>query len=109
MRRLHHLIALSAASGGALERGLEAICHGQAHPTKSGNCGTKARHAGAAALPAGPLTILKLPATAPPIVAGAQTHGLAIFHAADDRKVMVVQTGSNLPQASGLHYYLLLR
>lgn len=42
-------------------------------------------------------------------VNGAQTHGLAVFHAADDRKVMVVQTASNLPQASGLTYPLLLR
>lgn len=44
-----------------------------------------------------------------PTVGGAQSYGLAIFHAADDRKVMVVQTGSNLPQTSGLQYYLLLR
>lgn len=44
-----------------------------------------------------------------PMVGGAQSYGLAIFHAADDRKVMVVQTGSNQPQASGLAYYLLLR
>jgi PKD domain len=44
-----------------------------------------------------------------PLVGGAQSYGLAIFHAADDRKVMVVQTGSEQPQASGLAYYLLLR
>lgn len=44
-----------------------------------------------------------------PTVGGAQSYGMAIFHAADDRKVMVVQTGSNLPQASGLQYFLLLR
>ncbi len=44
-----------------------------------------------------------------PTVGGAQSYGLAIYHAADDRKVMVVQTGSKLPQASGLQYYLLLR
>ncbi len=44
-----------------------------------------------------------------PTVGGAQSYGLAIFHAADDRKVMVVQTGSSQAQASGLSYYLLLR
>jgi hypothetical protein len=44
-----------------------------------------------------------------PMVGGAQSYGLAIFHAADDRKVMVVQTGSQLPAASGLQYFLLLR
>ncbi len=44
-----------------------------------------------------------------PTVGGAQSYGLAIFHAADDRKVMVVQTGSAQAQASGLSYYLLLR
>lgn len=44
-----------------------------------------------------------------PTVGGAQTYGLAIFHAADDRKAMVVQTGSNQAQGSGLQYFLLLR
>lgn len=44
-----------------------------------------------------------------PSIGGAQSYGLSIFHAADDRKVMVVQTGSNQAQGTGLQYYLLVR
>ena len=44
-----------------------------------------------------------------PMVGGSQSYGLAIFHAADDRKVIVAQTGGNTVGATGLQYFLLLR
>jgi hypothetical protein len=44
-----------------------------------------------------------------PLIASVQTYGLAVFHASDDRRVMVVQMGSNLAQAAALQYFVLLR
>lgn len=44
-----------------------------------------------------------------PMIGGQQTYGLAVFHAADDRRVMVVQTGSNEPLATGLQYFVIVR
>jgi hypothetical protein len=44
-----------------------------------------------------------------PTVIGAQSYGLFIFHASDDKLVMVVQTGNAQANASGIEYYLLLR
>lgn len=44
-----------------------------------------------------------------PLVATSQAYGIAIFHAADDRKVILVQTGGSRSDASGLQYFLLLR
>lgn len=44
-----------------------------------------------------------------PLFNGQPTYGLAVFHSADDKRVMVVQTGSDLPAASNLRYLLLLR
>lgn len=44
-----------------------------------------------------------------PLIAGQQTYGLAVFHTSDDKRVSVVQTGSNVSQASGLQYFVVLR
>lgn len=44
-----------------------------------------------------------------PLVGGEQTYGLAVFHAADDRKVIVVQTGGSAVSGAGLQYLVLLR
>ncbi|MFG6464558.1 PKD domain-containing protein [Roseateles sp. DXS20W] len=44
-----------------------------------------------------------------PVINGAQSYGLAVFHASDDRRVAVVQTGSNEIQASGVQYFLIVR
>ena len=44
-----------------------------------------------------------------PMIAGQQTYGLAVFHASDDRHVMLVQTGSNDSQATGLQYFVVVR
>lgn len=44
-----------------------------------------------------------------PTVYGASSYGLQIFHAANDKLVMLVQTGNALANAAGIEYYLLLR
>lgn len=44
-----------------------------------------------------------------PSVYGIATYGRQIFHAADDKLVMLVQTGSAQSDASGLQFYLLKR
>ncbi|MDZ7857280.1 PKD domain-containing protein [Sphaerotilus sp.] len=44
-----------------------------------------------------------------PTVYGATAYGRQIFHAADDKLVMLVQTGSAQSDASGLQFYLLKR
>ncbi|MEY2875777.1 MAG: hypothetical protein RLZZ373_3148 [Pseudomonadota bacterium] len=44
-----------------------------------------------------------------PTVYGAPSYGRQIFHAADDKLVMLVQTGSAQSDASGLQFYLLKR
>ncbi|MEO6276971.1 hypothetical protein, partial [Roseateles sp.] len=44
-----------------------------------------------------------------PLINGAQSYGLAVFHASDDKRVTVVQTGSNEVQASGVQYFLIMR
>lgn len=44
-----------------------------------------------------------------PLFNGQPTYGLAVFHSADDKRVMVVQTGSDQPNASNLSYLLMLR
>jgi len=44
-----------------------------------------------------------------PLINGAQSYGLAVFHASDDKRVAVVQTGSNEIQASGVQYFLIVR
>lgn len=44
-----------------------------------------------------------------PMIGGSQAYGLAVFHASDDKRVTVVQTGSNEVQASGVQYFLIVR
>ena len=44
-----------------------------------------------------------------PFIAGQQVYGLSVFHASDDKRVMVVQAGSSQPQASGLQYFVVIR
>jgi PKD domain len=44
-----------------------------------------------------------------PMIGGSQAYGLAVFHASDDKRVAVVQTGSNEVQASGVQYFLVVR
>lgn len=44
-----------------------------------------------------------------PMVGGQQAYGLAVFHASDDRRVLVVQTGGATAQTSGLQYFVLIR
>lgn len=44
-----------------------------------------------------------------PMIGGAQTYGLAVFHASNDKRVTVVQTGSNQAQASGVQYFVIVR
>lgn len=44
-----------------------------------------------------------------PVIGGSQSYGLAVFHASDDKRVSVVQTGSNEAQASGIQYFLVVR
>lgn len=44
-----------------------------------------------------------------PLVTGVQSYGIALFHASNGKHVMVVQTGSNQPNAAGLQYFALLR
>lgn len=43
-----------------------------------------------------------------PLFNGQPTYGLAVFHSADDKRVMLVQTGSDQPNAGNLSYLLLL-
>lgn len=44
-----------------------------------------------------------------PLIGSEQSYGLAIFHRADDRIVMVVQTGSDQASGAGVRYYLVMR
>ncbi len=44
-----------------------------------------------------------------PMVDGGQSYGINIFHRADDRKIVLVQTGDDKVVALGLKYYLLVR
>ena len=44
-----------------------------------------------------------------PLLAGVQSYGIAMFHASNDKHVMVVQTGSNQPNAAGLQYFAIQR
>jgi hypothetical protein len=44
-----------------------------------------------------------------PLIAGIQSYGIAMFHSSGDRHVMVVQTGSNQPNAAGVQYFAILR
>ena len=44
-----------------------------------------------------------------PSIGNDQSYGLAIFHAADDRRLVLVQTGGDRTAALGLRYYLILR
>jgi hypothetical protein len=44
-----------------------------------------------------------------PLIGGQESYGLAVFHAADDRRVLVVQVGSNLPSVPGLQYFAVVR
>lgn len=44
-----------------------------------------------------------------PLVAGVQSYGLAMFHSSTGQHVMVVQTGSNQPNAAAVQYFALLR
>jgi hypothetical protein len=44
-----------------------------------------------------------------PLIGGQQTYGMAVFHTSDDKRVMVVQAGSNAAQASGLQYFVVQR
>jgi hypothetical protein len=44
-----------------------------------------------------------------PLIGGAQSYGLAIFHRSDDTRAIVVQVGSNVVNGSGLQYFLIAR
>lgn len=44
-----------------------------------------------------------------PMIAGQQTYGLSVFHASDDKHVLVVQTGSNLAQGASVQYFVIVR
>jgi PKD domain len=44
-----------------------------------------------------------------PRIGGEQSYGLAVFHAADNKRVLLVQTGSDRQVALGLRHYLVLR
>lgn len=59
------------------------------------------RYTGSLLLPGGDVAL--------PLVGGAQSYGIAVFHDASDKRVMVVQTGSSLIQASNASYFVLLR
>jgi hypothetical protein len=43
-----------------------------------------------------------------PLIGGMQAYGLAIFHTAADAHVIVVQTGTSLPNGSGAQYFAVL-
>lgn len=59
------------------------------------------RYTGALLFPADDLPL--------PILFGAQTYGIAVFHMADDRRVLVVQAGSDVSLADGLSYFVIVR
>jgi hypothetical protein len=44
-----------------------------------------------------------------PLIGGQQSYGLSVFHASDDKHVMIVQTGSNQVQTSGVQYFVVAR
>lgn len=44
-----------------------------------------------------------------PLIGGLQSYGLAMFHASDDKHVIVVQTGTALISGGSPQYYALLR
>ncbi|HEX6363283.1 MAG TPA: hypothetical protein VFZ93_10025, partial [Albitalea sp.] len=54
---------------------------------------------------------LLLPAAdvALPLIAGAQSYGLRVFHSAAGRHVVLVQTGSDEPLAAGVQYHVMAR
>jgi YD repeat-containing protein len=44
-----------------------------------------------------------------PMIGGQQSYGVSIFHSGNDNHVVLVQTGSANPSATGLAYYLITR
>jgi len=44
-----------------------------------------------------------------PLIAGAQSYGLDIFHSSTDAHVIVVQTGTSLPTGANAQYFAILR
>jgi hypothetical protein len=44
-----------------------------------------------------------------PLIAGAQSYGLDIFHSSTDAHVIVVQTGTSLPNCANAQYFAILR
>jgi hypothetical protein len=58
------------------------------------------RYTGSLLFPASDVTL--------PYISGQQAYGRHIFHAADDRHVLIVQTGSELANATALNYYLII-
>jgi hypothetical protein len=44
-----------------------------------------------------------------PVIGGAQSYGVAIFHSANDNHVALVQTGSAVSGTAGVKYYVVLR
>jgi hypothetical protein len=44
-----------------------------------------------------------------PMIGGQQSYGLAVFHASDNKRVMVVQSGSDQAQASAVQYFVVAR
>lgn len=44
-----------------------------------------------------------------PTIGGQQSYGIRIFHSANDNHVALVQTGSAVPDAAGIRYYLVTR
>jgi hypothetical protein len=44
-----------------------------------------------------------------PMIGGQQSYGISIFHSGNDNHVVLVQTGSSNPTATGLKYYLITR
>lgn len=59
------------------------------------------RYTGSLLFPAGSVSV--------PLVGGQEAYALSVFHAADDRRVYLVQTGSAVIAPSGQQYFLLLR
>lgn len=58
------------------------------------------RYTGSLLFPAADLSLPKL--------LGEQAYGIGVFHRADDRRVVLVQTGSNLSQSVDARYYLIM-
>ncbi len=58
-------------------------------------------YSGATPLPQGSVPL--------PLIAGVQSYGIALFHDSTGDHVMVVQTGSNQPNAAGVQYFAILR